>query len=48
LAQVVERARKSRLDLRVWNIMPASLDALDNASERKFCALQTDENEDDV
>lgn len=47
LAQVVECARKSRLDLRVWNIMPASLDALYNASERQFCALQANEDEDD-
>jgi hypothetical protein len=30
------------------NIMPASLDALDHATERGLCALQTDENEDDV
>src|SRR5262249_61937296 len=47
LAQVVERARESRPDLRVWNIMPASLDPLDNASERQFCALQANEDEND-
>jgi hypothetical protein len=27
-------ARESSLDLRVWNIMTASIDALDDASER--------------